>query len=399
LFIRSGYCAARNGQKIKVCAIRHNIAGILKRRMQYATTSPVSKAYAIRHNIDRAYAIRPVYMDGIRRMQYATTSPVSRAYAIRPYISFTSFLVNVLNRIFTLEMYFLCNLKLNVMKNSNRSKKPASHLIAFAAIIIFVFAAKSNPKPDPIKITTTRPPQTIILSYQPEEAVDATSLGSIIQTAKLAIDGLDADAAAEATEVATATRDVKDKNADYQKTSNEYSDKLAPYNQKLDIYNSHLAPYKTELARYTGEVNSYNGLPQDQRDQGTYSHLVTWKGQLDVKKSQLDNERAPLMEEKTTVLDPLFSSLQQKKDALNSSVNKLNALKDDMGNAYRQLLYCKEYVGRAYKIAADRNWSVPNYRTSRDFFGSVKANPSLDLLNSELEKMKKDTDIPWDGAK
>jgi chromosome segregation ATPase len=285
------------------------------------------------------------------------------------------------------------------MENRIKTIQNKCRLTTFTILYLLLCISHVKAFSDPVKITTTRPPQTIILTYQPEEAVDVTSLHSIIQTAKTAIDGLNADAAAEATEVATATRDVKEKNTSYQKTENEYKDKLASYNIRLDAYNQHLEPYKTELSSYTGEVNSYNSKPQDQRDQGTYDKLASWKRNLDAKKSKLDNERVPLLNEKNNILDPLYNNMLQKKEAVNTAVSKIKNLKLDMGSAFKQLVYCRDYVTRAYKIAQQRNWTIQEYRTAADFFGSVKANPSIEMLNSELEKMKNDADIPWDGAK
>ena len=282
--------------------------------------------------------------------------------------------------------------------------KTLSFLLAIT-LAATALPAQSQPAPAP------PPPQVISAGGTTYKLPDPNTLQSPeavhsgLATAEMAAKALTADAAVQTDAANSAAADDKKNQqllADYNASRENYDTKEAqPFIDEAMQYRSNLNRYDSVLANYQAQAAANNSLQPAQRNAANVDRLNHWKEDLDTWKGKLDTWLTTLTTREAAILKDSAALMQQRQryiDANEQAGYRLNLSQRKLKYILDQLLLCKAYAGKCREILKKR-YNVTPGKSAPGYFGTTVYQGTLDDLKTELEKLKANSDIPFDNRK
>jgi hypothetical protein len=226
-----------------------------------------------------------------------------------------------------------------------------------------------------------------------------------LATAEMAAKALTADAAVQTDAANSAAADDKKNQqllADYNASRENYDTKEAqPFIDEAMQYRSNLNRYDSVLANYQAQAAANNSLQPAQRNAANVDRLNHWKEDLDTWKGKLDTWLTTLTTREAAILKDSAALMQQRQryiDANEQAGYRLNLSQRKLKYILDQLLLCKAYADKCREILKKR-YNVTPGKSAPGYFGTTVYQGTLDDLKTELEKLKANSDIPFDNRK
>ena len=280
-----------------------------------------------------------------------------------------------------------------------------TYLLLVVTLAAATLPAQSQPAAGPT------PPQVISaggMTYKlpdPNTLQSAEAVHSSLATAEIAAKALTADAAVQ-TDAAKAAAADDQKNqqllADYNAGRENYDMKEAkPFIDEAQQFGSNLKRYDSVLANYQAEVAANNNLPAAQRNAANVERLNHWKEELDTWKGKLSSWYATLEARQSSIYKDSAALMQQRQryiDANDQAGYRLKMSQKKLKSILDQLLRCKAYADKCRAILKNK-YNVYPGKSAPGYFGTTVYQGTIDDLKTELEKLKANSDIPFDNRK